>query len=146
MAKDPLFQPQQLGSLTLPNRVVMTTVKLGYGTQSGEMNDHHIAFNTRRAQGEAALLTTEPLFIQENGRELPTQLRINDDAVHTDRKVTQLTANTTFAQRNDYSVPFPIKTAVIAVGVIPDRQLVDPLEQNGIETYVVGDAVQPREA
>ena len=128
MAKGPLFQPQQLGSLTLPNRVVMTTVKLGYGTQSGEMNDHHIAFNTRRAQGEAALLTTEPLFIQENGRELPTQLRINDDAVHTGTKGTKLTANTAFAQRNDYSVLFPIKTAVIAVGVIPDCQLVDPME------------------
>lgn len=76
MTKAPLFQPQQSGSLTLPNRVVMTTIKLGYGTQSGEVNDHHIAFYTRRGQGEAALLTTEPLFFQENGRELSTQLGI----------------------------------------------------------------------
>jgi 2,4-dienoyl-CoA reductase-like NADH-dependent reductase (Old Yellow Enzyme family) len=29
MKGDPLFQPLHLGSLTLPNRVVMTTVKLG---------------------------------------------------------------------------------------------------------------------
>lgn len=76
MTKDPLFQPQQSGSLTLPNRVVMITIKLGHGTQSGELNDHHITFYTRRGQGEAALLTTEPLFFQENGRELSTQLGI----------------------------------------------------------------------
>ena len=72
----------------------MTIVELGYGTQSGEVNDRYIAFNTRRTQGEGSLLTTEPLFIQENGREFPTQPRINDDAVHTDRKVKKLTANT----------------------------------------------------
>ena len=30
---DQLCQPMQLGNLTLPNRVVMTTIKLGYGEQ-----------------------------------------------------------------------------------------------------------------
>jgi 2,4-dienoyl-CoA reductase-like NADH-dependent reductase (Old Yellow Enzyme family)/thioredoxin reductase len=79
MVKDPLFRPQRLGSLTLPNRVVMTTVKLGYATRAGEANDRHIAFYVRRAQGQAGLLTTEPLYVQKNGRELPTQLGIDDD-------------------------------------------------------------------
>ncbi|MEA1976887.1 MAG: hypothetical protein U9N80_03205 [Chloroflexota bacterium] len=69
MAKDPLFQPRQLGSLSLPNHVVMTTVKLSYGTQSGEVNNLHISFYARRAQREATLLTTEPFFIQDDGRE-----------------------------------------------------------------------------
>jgi 2,4-dienoyl-CoA reductase-like NADH-dependent reductase (Old Yellow Enzyme family) len=32
-----MLQTFQPGSLTLPNRVVMTTVKLGYGTDKGEV-------------------------------------------------------------------------------------------------------------
>ncbi|MGD8855315.1 MAG: FAD-dependent oxidoreductase [Chloroflexota bacterium] len=79
MADDPLFQPLRLGNLILPNRVVMTTVKLGYGNQQGEVTDRHVAFYTRRAQAKIALLTTEPMYVQLNGRELPTQLGIHDN-------------------------------------------------------------------
>ena len=51
------------------------TIKLVYGTQSGEVNDSYIALYSRRAQGETALLTTtKPLFIEENGREFPPNL------------------------------------------------------------------------
>jgi 2,4-dienoyl-CoA reductase-like NADH-dependent reductase (Old Yellow Enzyme family) len=66
------FESPQLGNLNLPNRVVMTTVKLGYGNSKGEVTERHIAFYARRAQGKAALLATEPMHIQLNGRELPT--------------------------------------------------------------------------
>jgi 2,4-dienoyl-CoA reductase-like NADH-dependent reductase (Old Yellow Enzyme family)/thioredoxin reductase len=74
-----MFQPFQLGSLTLPNRVVMTTVKLGYGTQKGEVTDRHIAFYVRRAQGGVGLITSEPLYVQRNGRELAAQLGIHSN-------------------------------------------------------------------
>ncbi len=40
-----LTEPYQLGNLALPNRVVMTTIKLGYGNIKGEVNQRHIAFN-----------------------------------------------------------------------------------------------------
>jgi len=77
---DPLFRPLELGSLTLPNRLVMTTVKLGYAAPgSGTVTERHRAFYRRRAHG-AALLTTEPLYIHADGRELPTQLAVDDDA------------------------------------------------------------------
>ncbi|KPK81227.1 MAG: hypothetical protein AMS25_07420 [Gemmatimonas sp. SM23_52] len=79
MNEDPLFGPLQLGSLTLPNRVVMTTVKLGYATEVGEVTDRHVAFYVRRAEGGAGLLTSEPLYVQRNGRELPSQLGVDDD-------------------------------------------------------------------
>ncbi|MGD2122706.1 MAG: NADH:flavin oxidoreductase, partial [Gemmatimonadota bacterium] len=79
MNEDPLFQPLQIGSLQLPNRVVMTTVKLGYSTPTGEVTPRHTSFYVRRASGKVGLLTTEPLFIQANGRELPTQLGVQDD-------------------------------------------------------------------
>jgi len=81
MIADPLFQPLQLGSLTLPNRVLMTTVKLGYGTPAGEITDRHIAFYVRRAEGGVGLMVTEPLYVQRNGRELLTQLGIHDDGL-----------------------------------------------------------------
>ncbi|MBW2058884.1 MAG: FAD-dependent oxidoreductase [Deltaproteobacteria bacterium] len=79
MDKNRLFEPLRLGALTLPNRLIMTTVKLGYGTKAGEVTDRHIAFYVRRAEGGVGLITTEPLYIRPNGRELPTQLGIHED-------------------------------------------------------------------
>jgi 2,4-dienoyl-CoA reductase-like NADH-dependent reductase (Old Yellow Enzyme family)/thioredoxin reductase len=81
MIEDPLFQPFSLGSLQLPNRIVMTTVKLGYSTPAGEVAPRHTAFYARRAWGKIGLLTTEPMFVQPNGRELPTQLGIHEDTL-----------------------------------------------------------------
>jgi len=81
MSEDPIFRPQRLGSLTLPNRMVMTTVKLGYSSPKGEVLDCHTAFYARRAQGGVGLLTTEPLYVQANGRELPTQLGVHEDSL-----------------------------------------------------------------
>lgn len=74
-----LFQPLTIAGLTLPNRVLMTTVKLGYADKKGEVNDRHIAFYVRRAEGGVGLIATEPLYIHRNGREIPTQLGIHDD-------------------------------------------------------------------
>jgi 2,4-dienoyl-CoA reductase-like NADH-dependent reductase (Old Yellow Enzyme family)/thioredoxin reductase len=74
-----LFQPLTIASLKLPNRVLMTTIKLGYGTPQGEVTERHIAFYVRRAEGGAGLITTEPLYIHPNGREMPTQMGIYDN-------------------------------------------------------------------
>jgi 2,4-dienoyl-CoA reductase-like NADH-dependent reductase (Old Yellow Enzyme family)/thioredoxin reductase len=79
MATDIIFQPIQVGTLELPNRVLMTTIKLGYGTSQGDVTDRHIAFYVRRADGGVGLITTEPMYIHPNGRELPTQLGIHED-------------------------------------------------------------------
>ncbi len=79
--EDALFRPLQIGPLTLPNRVVMTTVKLGYATAEGAVTERHVAFYQRRAQGNVGLLTTEPLFIRSDGRELPTQMGAHEDAL-----------------------------------------------------------------
>ena len=76
---DLLFQPLKLGALELPNRLIMTTVKLGYGTKEGKVTERHIAFYVRRAEGGVGLIATEPLYIRTNGRELPTQLGIHED-------------------------------------------------------------------
>jgi len=77
---DELFSPVRIGGVEVKNRVVMTTVKLGYGTKDGRITDRHIAFYTRRAKGGVGLMMTEPLYVLPNGRELPTQLAIHDDS------------------------------------------------------------------
>jgi len=74
-----LFQSLELAGMTLPNRVVMTTVKLGYSNQESEVNARHIEFYKRRAEGGVGLISTEPLFVQSNGREIPTQLGVHKD-------------------------------------------------------------------
>ncbi len=79
MSVDLLFQPLRVGNLTLPNRLLMTSLKLGYAARDGRVTERHIAFYVRRARGGAGLMVTEPLYVQRNGRELPTQLGIDDD-------------------------------------------------------------------
>lgn len=74
-----MLQPIDLGSLTLPNRIVMTTLKLGYCTDAGEVNDRHMAFYRRRARAGVGLISSEPLYVQVNGREIPTQLGADSD-------------------------------------------------------------------
>jgi 2,4-dienoyl-CoA reductase-like NADH-dependent reductase (Old Yellow Enzyme family)/thioredoxin reductase len=76
-----LLQPLTIAGLTLPNRVLMTTVKLGYGTPQGEVIERHVAFYVRRAEGGVGLITTEPLYIHPTGQEIPTQLGIYDDVL-----------------------------------------------------------------
>jgi 2,4-dienoyl-CoA reductase-like NADH-dependent reductase (Old Yellow Enzyme family)/thioredoxin reductase len=79
MNSDELLRPLSLGRLMLPNRVVMTAVKLGYGTREGDVTDRHVAFYARRARGGPGLIVTEPLYIRPDGKELPTQLGIDSD-------------------------------------------------------------------
>ena len=79
ISTEQLFRPLTIGSLRLPNRVLMTTIKLGYGTPQGEVTERHLAFYVRRVEGDVGLITTEPLYISLNGRELPTQMGIHED-------------------------------------------------------------------
>jgi len=79
MSGNILFRPLRLGSLTLPNRVLMTAVKLGYATPDGQVTERHLAFYARRAEGGVGLMVSEPMYILRNGREIPTQLGIYDD-------------------------------------------------------------------
>jgi 2,4-dienoyl-CoA reductase-like NADH-dependent reductase (Old Yellow Enzyme family)/thioredoxin reductase len=81
MLEDAILRPLQVGPLFLLNRVVMTTVKLGYGSLDGGANDRHVAFYRRRAEGGVGLLTTEPLFVRPDGRELPSQMGLHEDSL-----------------------------------------------------------------
>lgn len=71
----------ELGEHTLENTFVMAPVKTGYGDSDGHVTDRVRRFYARRAEHVGAV-TPEPLALDPTLRELPTQLRIdNDEAV-----------------------------------------------------------------
>ena len=70
MASDILLAPIQLGNLNLPNRVVMTPIKLGYSSKTGEVTGRHVAFYTRRVRGgvrQPGMIHAGDLEIDING-------------------------------------------------------------------------------
>jgi 2,4-dienoyl-CoA reductase-like NADH-dependent reductase (Old Yellow Enzyme family)/thioredoxin reductase len=76
MTVDP-FAPFRLGSLELPNRLLMAPVKTGYGNLAGEANFRHEEYYRRRAKGGVGTIIVEPLFIDPRGKEHPKQLGIS---------------------------------------------------------------------
>ena len=73
------FTPLSLGALRLTNRLIMAPVKTGFGTPDGAVTSRHLAYYRRRAEGGAAALIVEPLFIDPLGKEHPRQLGISED-------------------------------------------------------------------
>jgi 2,4-dienoyl-CoA reductase-like NADH-dependent reductase (Old Yellow Enzyme family)/thioredoxin reductase len=76
-----LLETNNLGKLQLQNRLIMATIKTGFGNAKGEITQRHIDFYVRRAQGGVALIIPEPMFVHLSGRELPTQIGIHDDSL-----------------------------------------------------------------
>jgi 2,4-dienoyl-CoA reductase-like NADH-dependent reductase (Old Yellow Enzyme family)/thioredoxin reductase len=64
--------------LTLKNPYIMAPVKLGYTNKDGKVNQRHIDFYVLRSKHVAAV-TLEPLYLDSQLRELPTQLGIDND-------------------------------------------------------------------
>lgn len=54
-----LFQPIQIGTLTLPNRIIMTAMSTRFPGFDGKVTDRLLAHYARRAEGGAAMLTVE---------------------------------------------------------------------------------------
>jgi 2,4-dienoyl-CoA reductase-like NADH-dependent reductase (Old Yellow Enzyme family)/thioredoxin reductase len=66
----------------------MAPVKTGYGDKFGNITDRHIQFYKRRAKHLGAI-TLEPLFLDSQLRELPTQIGIDsDDKINGLKKLT----------------------------------------------------------
>ena len=57
-----LFEPQQLGSLRLPNRIVMAPMGTSLD-RDGQITDEAIAYYVRRAQGGVGTITVEGCLV-----------------------------------------------------------------------------------
>ncbi|GAA4324428.1 hypothetical protein GCM10023144_05980 [Pigmentiphaga soli] len=76
---DPLFQPGQIGTLQLRNRIVMAPMTTRLATADGHVTDATIAYFRARAAGGAGLLTVEMASPERVGRHRAHELGIHDD-------------------------------------------------------------------
>jgi NADPH-dependent 2,4-dienoyl-CoA reductase/sulfur reductase-like enzyme len=77
---------------------------------------------------------------------LTNRLNARDVEIFTGTKVLRLAERNVVAQQAGRETTLPLETVVIAVGVRPNRRLLDALEGNDLEVHVIGDAVEPRRA
>ena len=79
-----LFEPYQLGSLTIPNRIWMAPMdqysSASEGPTMGAPTDWHLAHQGARAAGGAGLILTEGTAVSPAGRTSPYDLGIWSDA------------------------------------------------------------------
>lgn len=75
-----LFQPFELGSLILKNRIVMPPMVTNYASEGGFVTDRLIHYYQRRAEGGAGLIIVEASCVDTpEGRGYRQQLSIDDD-------------------------------------------------------------------
>ena len=74
-----MFDRVRLGDLELKNRFIAAPVKTAYGNPNGEVNEKHLKFYERVANGGISLIITEPTAVLKSGREHPKQLCIDED-------------------------------------------------------------------
>lgn len=76
-----LFSPLQIGTLTLPNRVVMAPMSTNLGSLSGAVTPEQIAFYRARAAGGTGMIIVEFCCVKSStGRSELRQLCLENDA------------------------------------------------------------------
>lgn len=73
-----VFSPLHIGSLKLPNRLLMAPVKTGFGGTDGLSTYRHDAYYRRRAEGGVGAIILEPCYVDRLGKEHPKQLGISE--------------------------------------------------------------------
>jgi 2,4-dienoyl-CoA reductase-like NADH-dependent reductase (Old Yellow Enzyme family)/thioredoxin reductase len=73
-----LFEPYQVGSLNLKNRIVMAPMVMCMAGQDGSVSEHMVNYYTRRAEGGCALVIVEGTSVDPL-LDVHNQLRIDDD-------------------------------------------------------------------
>jgi 2,4-dienoyl-CoA reductase-like NADH-dependent reductase (Old Yellow Enzyme family)/thioredoxin reductase len=74
-----LFSPFRIGNLELKNRIVMPPMATNFAGEDGTVNDRHIAYYVKRAQGGAGYITFEHTGILRQGRAFPNMALIDTD-------------------------------------------------------------------
>ncbi len=76
---DSLFTPVSVGSLALPNRIVMAALGTDFAEADGRISDRLIRFLARRARGGVGLVVTEATAVAASGAPFPGVPRADDD-------------------------------------------------------------------
>jgi 2,4-dienoyl-CoA reductase (NADPH2) len=76
-----LFSPHAIGSVTVPNRVVMAPMSTNLGTEDGEVTPAQVAFYRARAEGGVGMVIVEFVCVQRaTGRSEHRQLALESHA------------------------------------------------------------------
>lgn len=91
MTLDSLWQPLEIGSVTIKNRVVLTAHGLGDATSGNLIGQHGLDYYEERARGGVGLIMTEAQNVHRSGRGLgpSSQEGWRDDAVPRYRKLAE---------------------------------------------------------
>lgn len=80
-----LWEPGRIGSLELPNRVVMAAMFMGYAAPDGSFSQRHVDYFSARAEGGAGLIVTESVLadttIQKVHPEAPVTVCDRDSVI-----------------------------------------------------------------
>ena len=79
MAFDTLFSPIRIGTMQLPNRVVMSPMTTDYGTFEQEPSERLMAYIEARAMGGVGLITLEVCSVAIDHRYLANSLSLAED-------------------------------------------------------------------
>ena len=74
-----LFTPFRIGKLELKNRIVMPPMATNFAGNDGKVNERHIAYYMRRAQGGVGYITFEHTGIVKEGKASPGMALIDGD-------------------------------------------------------------------
>ena len=76
-----LFQPGQIGNMTLKNRVAMPPMERCYANEEGSVTQRYIDYLVERAKGEVSLIFVESTYVDPAGRGRRYQLGVYDDSL-----------------------------------------------------------------
>jgi len=76
---DTLFEPFRIGRVEIPNRLVMSSMVVGYAGIRGEVTDQLISYYEVRARSGVGLIVTEAAYVSSDGRLASYELGIYDD-------------------------------------------------------------------
>ncbi len=74
-----LFEPFRIGHLTVPNRVIMAPMNVGYAGIRGEVTEQLLAYYETRARSGVGMVIVEASYVREDGRNLYGALGIYSD-------------------------------------------------------------------
>jgi 2,4-dienoyl-CoA reductase (NADPH2) len=76
-----LFSPIRIGTLELPNRLVMSPMTTGYAGRDLLPSPRLLAYLEARARGGVGLITLEACSVDRRHREVPRSMHFSDDSV-----------------------------------------------------------------
>ena len=79
MPFEKLFSPVSIGSMQLPNRIVMSPMTTNYGTPEQEPSERLLAYLEARMRGGVGLITLEVCSVALDHRYQPNSLSLSED-------------------------------------------------------------------